>query len=143
VFTPRIWKSTDGGAHWQRIVDDGEVLALDPSRSGRLYAARSTGLARSDDGGRTWRKISTFGGTAPQLTDLLVDPRTPATLYAGTAGDGVWRSTDSGSTWAQINAGLARYGDLLVHSLALHPTVPHLLYAIVESGTFVDQISEP
>jgi photosystem II stability/assembly factor-like uncharacterized protein len=106
VSSPRIWKSVDAGASWQRLVPDGSVLALDPSRSGRLYVSRSTGLARSDDGGRTFRTISSFGaasggaGGVTLLTDLLVDPRTPSILYAGTAGQGVWRSTDSGVTWA-------------------------------------------
>ncbi len=46
-------------------------------------------------------------------------------------------------TWAPVNVGLTRYGDLFVQSLTLHPTASHRLYVAVESGTFVDQLSEP
>ncbi len=68
---------------------------------------------------------------------------TPTTLYAATSGQGVFRSTDSGVTWAPENAGLARYGNLLAQGLVLDPVVPHRVYAIVDTAILVNQLTEP
>ena len=57
---------------------------------------------------------------------LAIDPTTPATLYAGTSGDGVFKSTDSGGTWAAANTGLTT---LHVNALAIDPATPATLYA--------------
>ena len=35
-----------------------------------------------------------------------IDPVTPANQYAGTWGGGLYKSTDSGTTWAEANTGL-------------------------------------
>jgi hypothetical protein len=56
---------------------------------------------------------------------LAINPTTPATLYAGTY-DGVFKSTDSGGTWAAVNTGLTT---LQVGALAINPTTPATLYA--------------
>jgi len=48
-----------------------------------------------------WVPIGPEGGT---IRALAVDPRAPATLYAGTGGfgsAGVFKSTNGGVTWAQ------------------------------------------
>jgi hypothetical protein len=37
---------------------------------------------------------------------FLVDPTNPSTLYLGTHGDGVFKSTDGGGTWVGASAGL-------------------------------------
>ena len=54
---------------------------------------------------------------------------TPATLYAGTWG--VYKSTDSGGTWAAANTGLT---DLDVQALAINPSTPATLYAGTWNG---------
>jgi hypothetical protein len=40
------------------------------------------------------------------FTSLLVDPTAPSTVYAGTWPGGVFKSTDSGGSWASIGTGL-------------------------------------
>jgi photosystem II stability/assembly factor-like uncharacterized protein len=142
---PRIWRSLDNGAVFKLLVPDGNMLAVDPTRSGRLYVARPAGLQRSDDNGRTFRTIASFpAGLGKDLSVLLVDSATSSTLYAASTTQGVWRSTNGGATWAPINAGLARYGDLEARDLVLHPTVPHLLYTSVATGFLeVSRLTEP
>ncbi|HEY7189415.1 MAG TPA: hypothetical protein VH436_22815, partial [Vicinamibacterales bacterium] len=49
-----------------------------------------------------WNPIGPERGTA---FAIAVDPQTPSTLYAGTKG-GVFKSTDGGSEWSPVNAGL-------------------------------------
>jgi hypothetical protein len=142
---PRVFRSTDGGATWRPLVPDGGVLAVDPTRSGRLYVTRATGLARSDDGGLTFRMISSFAGngSGQDVRALLVDPATPTTLYAAVFRQGVFRSTDSGVTWAPINAGLTRYGNTLVLDLVLDPAVPHRLFVLEDGEVLESRFTEP
>ena len=55
-------------------------------------------------------------------------------LYAGTYGDGVYRSTDNGVTWNPVNNGLT---DTHIYGLAAHPTAANiLLAATLEQGVF-------
>ncbi|HET9848321.1 MAG TPA: hypothetical protein VFR68_07175 [Candidatus Dormibacteraeota bacterium] len=42
---------------------------------------------------------SDFGPTSGRITSLVTDPTKASTVYAGTAGGGVWKSTDGGTTW--------------------------------------------
>ncbi len=66
------------------------------------------GVATSSDGGRSWR-VTSDGMPPTAVTHILLDPESPAdsrTLYATGFGTGVWKSTDSGATWALKNNGI-------------------------------------
>jgi photosystem II stability/assembly factor-like uncharacterized protein len=76
-------------------------LAVAPSRPDTLYAATNAGLARSEDGGKTWRLRPAEG-----LHRIAVDPKDADTVYAGTRSAGVLRSTDGGATWQPFGEGL-------------------------------------
>jgi len=54
-----------------------------------------------------------------------MDPSNPSTLCVGTFGGGVFRSTDGGASWTDVNAGLGTPGVL---SLAIDPSMPTTLY---------------
>lgn len=69
---------------------------------------------------------TTKGPTGEKIQALAIDPAQPATLYAGTYGGGVFKSTDSGGTWAAVNAGLT---NLYVFALAINPASSATLYA--------------
>ncbi len=56
------------------------------------------------------------------------------TLYAGTSGYGVFRSTDGGAHWGPFNDGLP---NLDIRLLALTPGRANALYAGTVSGIFV------
>ncbi len=64
-----LWRSDDGGDHWQRIEGEGLPkgiwgkvgVRVAPSDGRRVYAlieAEAGGLFRSDDGGKTWRRAN-------------------------------------------------------------------------------------
>ena len=57
---------------------------------------------------------------------LAVDPMTSGIVYAGTAGKGVFKSTDGGATWHSANNGL---GNIYVEDLLVDPNSPTTLYA--------------
>jgi len=65
------------------------------------------------------------------LKAIAIDPTTPTTLYVGTDGGGVFKSTDGGSTWVPINSGLT---DLKVTALAIDWFTPYRVYAGTENG---------
>jgi Divergent InlB B-repeat domain len=70
-----------------------------------------------------WTSLGPEGG---HITALAIDPLTPTTLYAGTEGSGVFQSTDGGSSWRAVNAGLT---NPFVTALAIDPLTPTTLYA--------------
>jgi photosystem II stability/assembly factor-like uncharacterized protein len=91
--TGGIYRSTDGGAHWSlsRVAGDLPVfaLAVDPRDASRVWAASAGAVLLSEDGGATWVS-SGEGLPATDVLDLRLDPFDPDTLYAGTAGGGVY-----------------------------------------------------
>ena len=64
---------------------------------------------------------------------LVIDPSNSQILYAGTWGDGVHKSSDSGSSWAAYSSGLRSDH---VYCLALDPSNPQTLYAGTSGGVF-------
>jgi photosystem II stability/assembly factor-like uncharacterized protein len=40
--------------------------------------------------------------TGGRIHDLQIDPKNPAVLYVGTAGGGIWKSTNNGVTWRDV-----------------------------------------
>ena len=90
--TPHLFKSTDHGATWTRVVNglrDGEpvrVVREDPSRRNLLYAGTETGLYLSYDGGTRWAPFPVTFPVVP-VTDLEVHD---GDLVASTEGRAFW-----------------------------------------------------
>lgn len=114
-----IYKSTDEGNSWERILGDTvKALAINPQTPSTIYAGTEyNGVYRSEDGGDTWEQINE-GLTNLEVTALAINPITSTTVYAGTNGGGVYRSTDGGYNWVEINSGLTNFD---VRALAINP----------------------
>jgi photosystem II stability/assembly factor-like uncharacterized protein len=131
------FKSTDGGSTWSPI-NSGlacvivNALAVDPQSSSTIYAATDTGVFKSTDGGITWNAANSglrpSDFSSPTLSPdfslpvLAIDPQKPSTLYLG-LNSGLFKSTDSGNTWAGTPLTLA------VGALMIDPTQPSTIYA--------------
>ncbi|SPE29675.1 conserved hypothetical protein [Candidatus Sulfopaludibacter sp. SbA6] len=101
-----------------------EALIADPGDPATVYGITDRNLLyKSTDGSNSWRALSGVTG----VYSLLIDPRNPATLYAG-ASHGVLKSTDGGSTWSGINAGLPPGWPAWVQVLAIDPANSSVLY---------------
>ena len=93
-----------------------ESIAVDPSNSNTVYMFAGlhytndskSYILRSTNGGKSFEYISVpfraHGNGQGRNTGerLIVDPNNSSTLYCGTRWDGIWKSTDKGSTWTQI-----------------------------------------
>src|SRR2546426_830419 len=92
-------------------------------------------LHRAEAGVNVW---TTNGPHSETINALAIDPQTPTTLYAGTSGHGVFKSTDGGGNWSAVNTGLTTpCGAIWVNALAIDPQTPATLYAgTYSSGVF-------
>lgn len=93
-----------------------------------VAGAAKAGLYRSTDRGQTWQFLHNGSADPAKCTgspdeianrtecsprgvrQVKLDPSNPATVYAGSYSRGLWRSTDSGTTWEQIKASLDATG---------------------------------
>jgi len=73
--------------------------------------------------GRKWASMGP--DDAGIIRSLVIDPSTPTTLYAGTWGGGVFKTTDGGQSWDSSNNGLHF---LFVQTIEMDPTNPQTLY---------------
>ena len=145
-----VWKTTDGGINWESV-SDGSVfgtgsvgaIAVSESEPNVVYVgmgespirgnvSHGDGMYRSNDGGKTWKKIGL--DDTRQISRIRVHPRNPDLLYVAALGHvwgsndqrGVFRSKDGGKTWEKI---LTRGNKAGAIDLSMDPTNPSVLYA--------------
>ena len=130
-----VYKSTDGGDTWEHMglgaTHTVARIVIHPTDPDIAYVAASghewtdnpeRGVYKTTDGGNTWNHVL-FINEHTGAIDLVADPSAPDTLYAATwdrvrrkwndprntpetDGSGVWKTTDAGANWRQINEGL-------------------------------------
>ena len=109
-----LYKSTDGGKSWNKILGDGlgntaeddrytgvSEIHLDPRNPDVMYAV-------------SWQRLRTVG--------VLMD---------GGPGSGIHKSTDGGETWRELTEGLPE-GNRGKTGLAISPQNPDVIYATIE-----------
>ena len=155
-----VWKTTNGGRTWTHLgLTETRHIArvrIDPRNSDRIYVAAlgnvftagpERGIYRSDDAGRTWRKIL-FRDDSTGAIDLVMDPTNPDVMYAsfwqagrtswmlssGGRGSGIFKTTDGGQNWTEISRarGLPQQGVMGKIGLALSPVKPSRVWALIE-----------
>jgi len=109
-------------------------IALNPANPNILYVATNESVYKTRDGGTTWERISTELSSRRVLT-LAIDPRHPATIYAGTMGDAVYKSPDGGQRWLPHNVGLKEHISV-VNQFLFDPRDTEVLYAATTVGFF-------
>src|SRR5262245_27689386 len=143
VYCSNIFSSTDEGATWtpSNVSSYGWAFATDPQSPLTVYAAITPSLLKSVDGGTTWTflgNIPTGNPTDPfvqQATKVVVDPSTsPSTLYVATGYNGLFRSTDSATTWHQIG-----FPGMIVTDFGIDPQSPDTLWATTTNETGLAQ----
>ena len=153
-----VYKSEDGGKSWKNVgLKNSEhigKIVVDPRNPDIVYVAAygplwkeggERGVYKTSDGGKTWSlcfSVDVHTG----VSDLLMDPRDPDVLYAaahqrrrhvftyvgGGPGSALYKTKDGGKTWEKSMNGLPS-GDLGRIGLAMAPSAPEVIYAIVEA----------
>lgn len=136
-----VYKSTDGGNVWsvQGLVNEAIFsLEINPDSEHVIYAGCESGkVFKSTDSGNNWTRIDP-GWSPAMITDILVDPSSTNDIYVGRdASDwhtgvhgGVALSTDGGSSWTEVDAGLTT-----THTIRLAiDTTSNTLYAATYGG---------
>jgi photosystem II stability/assembly factor-like uncharacterized protein len=110
--TTGFFKTTDSGKRWkrsgtgleERAISDVVIDAHDPET---VYVAASAsrkapaGVFKSINGGQTWTNISA-GLPRADVMALAGDPSHSGVVYAGTGGQGLYRTTDAGARWTRV-----------------------------------------
>src|SRR4051794_37701076 len=143
---PAIYRSSDGGRTWTKILDGGADIEFLPGAPASLYilvsAAGGTELRRSDDDGVTSQLVHTFA-TSDGVSDVATDPSAPLDLYAASM-NGVLQSRDGGVTWEPTPGNFAwgAYRQFIGH-VQVHPTQRGHLFAVpAEGGLFENRLTE-
>ena len=82
--------------------------------------------------------IPTGGGGAGRVNFVRFDPAASTTIYVGSPGGGLWKSTNSGTTWSTGTDNLAVIG---CTDLAIHPTNSLIQYLATGDGEAQDTYS--
>ena len=137
-----LWKSTDGGGTWHRL--SGGLPALmgntavsvspvDPSRVYAMIEAVHGGVFRSDDAGRSWRRVNDTPAIRDRgwyYTRIFADPQKKNTVYV--LGNVLVKSTDGGKT---VHAIENPHGDN--HDLWINPDNDRVMVESSDGGGFV------
>jgi photosystem II stability/assembly factor-like uncharacterized protein len=153
-----VYRSLDGGKSFtnmglKKSEHIGNII-IHPSNEDILWVAAygplwsnggERGVYKSTDGGKTWNR-TLFISEETGISEIAIDPHNPDILYAaahqrrrheftyigGGPESGLWKSTDGGQNWREINTGLPK-NDMGRIGLAVSPSNSDYVYAIVEA----------
>jgi photosystem II stability/assembly factor-like uncharacterized protein len=101
-----LFRSDDGGDTFRRrcagmfVECDVRALTVDPHDPATLYLGNEHGVFVSHDAADSWRQLP-LPAEGMQVWSLCLDARRPGRVLAGTCPARVFRSEDSGATWAE------------------------------------------
>ncbi len=110
----QIYKSTNTGGSWTKISNFSGTsffayLALAPSNSNYIYAARGTSLYMTSNGGNSWTDISAGLGGAT-INGISVHNSDPKKVVVAVSGSKIYASIDGGANWANYTVNLPAIG---------------------------------
>ena len=132
IFDGYMFKSTNQGTTWTQqtsfnggaqISADandsygqlGQKMAIDPNNPNIVYAgSEGQGMFVTTNGGTTWTSVSAIpAGDDAGITGILFDPGASAgvvggvtqTIFASSYDNGVYESTNGGTTWSALTGG--------------------------------------
>jgi photosystem II stability/assembly factor-like uncharacterized protein len=154
-----VYKSTDAGKTWTNVGlrDTRHIGAViihptDPNivyvaALGHTYGANTErGIFRTRDGGKSWEKVLYLDDRTGAI-EVEFDPknphvlfaamwegwRTPWTLNSGGAKDGLYRSSDEGTTWKRIEGNGMPEGPLGRIGVSVSGADSNVVYALIEA----------
>jgi photosystem II stability/assembly factor-like uncharacterized protein len=152
----KTWKhiGLENSQHIGRIV-------VDPNNPDRVYVAvlghvydpnPERGVYRSLDGGKNWKKVLASSSDPDNVgaIELALNPKNPKVVYASLwatrrppwsvyapsymPGSGLYKSTDGGESWHQLHGGLPDDNFVGKIGIAVAPSDPNQLWAVVDDN---------
>lgn len=144
-----LYKSTDGGATWKKLINGlptfeqglGRIgFAISRSRPSRLYATVDAnpavaGIYVSDDAGESWKQTNNearIWGRGSDFAEIKVHPTNPDILFAGNTAS--YKSTDGGKTFKGFKG--APGGDDY-HRIWINPDSPDVMLFATDQGATI------
>ncbi len=154
-----IYKSIDGGLTWELKGLEGTEhigrILVHPTDPNTVWVAAlgplwreggDRGLYKTTDGGDTWRQVASVSDRAG-FVDLTMHPddpdvlmatsweriRGPYYLQSGGPGSGIWRSTDGGETWSEVEGNGLPTTTMGRIGIDYAPSDGDIVYAMVEA----------
>jgi photosystem II stability/assembly factor-like uncharacterized protein len=143
-----VFKSTNGGTNWLPVSDAVPSLsvgdiAIDPGDPSKIYLGTGesnaagdsyagTGVYRSTDAGATWQFLGL--PNSRHIGKIAIDPTNSSRIFVAAVGTlfghntdrGIYRTTDSGTTWERVLFVSDSTGAI---DVAINPTTPTIVYA--------------
>ena len=160
-----MYKSTDAGKTWTHLgLRNSQMIAyidVDPKNPNRLFVAalghpygpnEERGIFRSTDGGQTFEKVL-YKDEYTSGNDVRIDPANSNIVYAvlwqqqqsfiegqgfGGAANGVFKSTDGGTTWNQLTNG---FPSVIQANIAIAPSNSKVIYALASTATPTNSVT--
>jgi photosystem II stability/assembly factor-like uncharacterized protein len=157
-----VFRTTDAGKTWTLMGLENTFtigrIRVNPGNSNIVYVAATghewtsndeRGVFKTSDGGKTWDRIL-YVDQNTGAYDLVLDPRDPDVIYCTTwertrlkwndprtyessKNSGIWKSTDGGKKWQQINNGIPEPNKRGRIGIDISISNPDVLYAYVDN----------
>lgn len=137
-----ILKTTDYGITWTKCLDWSynnqraiQKVRIDPGNYNIIWAATTEGTFKSTDAGQTWNQMH----NVLMATDVVINPINSNIVYEAcgnlnSAGNGIYRTTNGGSSWVELTNGLpANYGGKAL--LEIYQSNPQIIFASIGNGS--------
>ena len=139
-ISPAIWSSIGPGNVGGRI----RSIMIHPTIPDTMWVGSlGGGVWKTTNGGTSWSTTTDFMANLV-VACMAIDPTNPNVLYAGTGevggaglqGNGMFKTTNGGSTWTQLASTANNPKFYSVNRLAISPTNNQIFLAATEKGIF-------
>ncbi len=130
MATPPAWEPLGQGLTDAKIM----AVAVDLRSPRLIYAASSSAVYASRDGGMSWRACLQLP-THTEITRLVVDPFDGQRVLAATT-NGLYGSLDGGRRWTRLFRG-AGTGESRCQVVLVHPSHRHQIFLGTAGGLFM------
>ena len=123
---------------WTKAQAQKKQMPYDP----QAWSRHRSGFSPTSQGSKTIRPLRAGiessgwtslgpGNIGGRVRSLLIHPTTPNTMWVGSVGGGVWKTTNSGVSWFPLDDFMA---NLAVGCMVMDPADPNIIYAGTGEG---------